>query len=115
MIEAFYAMVAAFAINEIYHVFNRKRLDLLFKNKEPENMRKTDIVYYLVRVLSVVWPIIGLFSSMWPMFAALILASLMKFVLYHISEKSYLAYSILAYPLICISIYVVILAMKFIR
>lgn len=115
MIEAFYAMVAAFAINEIYHVFNRKRLDLLFKNKDPENMRKMDILYYLVRVLSALWPIIGLFSSMWPMFAALILASLLKFAFYHISEKSYIAYSILAYPLISISIYVVILTMKFIR
>jgi len=115
MIEAFYAILVLFALNEIYHVFNRKRLDLLFEKKEPENMRKMDILYYLIRILSAVWPIIGLFSSMWPMFAALILASLLKFAFYHINEKSYIAYYILAYPLISISIYVVILAMKFIR
>lgn len=115
MIQAFYAMVAAFALNEIYHSFNRKRLDLLFAKKQPENMRRMDILYYLVRVLSAVWPFIGLFSSMWPMFACLILASLLKFVFYHISEKSYAVYSLFLYPLISISIYVAILSIRFIR
>ena len=115
MIEAFYAILALFALNEIYHVANRKRLDLLFEKKEPENMRKMDIVHYLLQVLSVVWPIIGLFSSMWPFFIGLMLAGLLKFAIYHVNERAYLAYSNIAYPVILIALYASILAFKFIR
>jgi hypothetical protein len=115
MIEAFYAMVAIFSLNEIYHAFNRKRLDLLFKNKEPENMRKMDILYYLIRVLSAVWPLIGLFSSAWALFLCLIFASVLKFALYHIEERYYRAYSIIAYPIISIAVYIAIFCVKFIR
>lgn len=114
MIEAFYAVVALFALNDIYYIFNRKRLDLLFKNKEPENMRRLDIAHYLLKVLSVVWPIIGLFSSIWPMFVAIMLTAGLRFALYHASKEAYQIYS-KAFPAISISIYVAILAIKFIR
>jgi hypothetical protein len=114
MISAFYAVLVVFILNEIYHFLNRKRLDLLFKNKDVDQMRKMDIIYYLAKVAAVIWPMIGLFSSMWPMFLALIVAGLLQFAFYHISEKSYSVYSAF-HPLIKVSIYVAILAMKFIR
>ena len=115
MIDLFYAIIALFAIDEVYHSFNRKRLDLLFEKKEPENMRRLDVFHYLLQVLSVLWSVIGLFSSMWPLFAGLISAGILKFAIYHLSERTYIAYSRFAYPAILIALYSAILAMKFIR
>ncbi len=114
MISAFYAVLVVFILNEIYHYFNKSRLDLLFKNKDVEHIRKADVAYYLAKVAAVIWPMIGLFSSMWPMFLALIVAGLLQFAFYHINEKSYSVYSAL-HPLIKVSIYAAILVMKFIR
>lgn len=115
MIDAFYLLAAAFLSNEIYHIFNRKRLDLLYEKKQPENIRKIDIFYYLLRVGSAIWPFVGLFSSLWGLFAGLILASFFKFAIYHANEEFYKAYSLLIYPMISIVIYSLIFIFGFIR
>ena len=115
MIDIFYFLAALFVANEIYHLLNRKRLDLLFEKKQLENMRRIDIFYYLLRVGSAIWPFVGLFSSLWGFFAGLILASFLKFAIYHANEEFYKAYSLAIYPIISLIIYSLIFVLGFIR
>lgn len=113
MIEIFYSMLAAFIFAEIYHFMNRERLDLIFKKKILNSIKKMDVVFYISKTLSIFWPIIGLFSSHDDMFMLLIVVNLAKFALYHINGGIYRAY-IMALPWINIAIYISILAYKII-
>ena len=47
-------MLFAFIFSEIYHFYNKKRLDLIFKNKNIETIKKVDIVFYITKLLSAV-------------------------------------------------------------
>lgn len=114
MISGFYAMLFAFIFAEIYHVFNRKRLDLIFKNKNVESIGKFDIFFYIAKLLSIFWPILGLFSSFGGLFMLIIAINLMKFALYHTSDSLYKHY-IRILPWMNVVVYISILAMKFIR
>lgn len=113
MILGFYATLVAFIFAEIYHVFNRKRLDLIFKNKTVESIRKVDIVFYMAKLLSIFWPIIGLFSSFSGLFMLLITINLLKFALYHASDTLYKAY-ISVLPWMNVAVYLSILTLRFI-
>lgn len=107
-------MSSALLLNEIYYIFNKGRLDLIFSKKDVSSIKKSDVLYYLLKVSSVIWPIVGLFSYMWPMFLGFIFLGLSKFMLYHISEKAYYRY-LKAHPYLLIAAYAAILAAKFIR
>jgi len=115
MISAFYFLALLFFLNEVYHLFNKNRLDLLFEKKDPENIRKIDIIYYVLRVGSAIWPFIGLFSSYWGLFSGIILAGLFKFAAYHADDILYSAYSRYFYPIISMIIYLSIFIVGFIR
>jgi len=115
MISTFYLFSLAFMSNEIYHIFNRKWLDLLYKNKNPENMRRVDIVYYLLRVFCVFWTIAGIFSFCWGFFIGLALAALFKFAAYHADEDLYNLYSLYLYPFISLVLYLSIFMAWLIR
>ncbi len=112
MIIGFYAMLFAFIFSEIYHFFNKKRLDLIFKNKDTETIRKVDIIFYMSKLLSIFWPIIGLFSSFNHIFMFIIAINLMKFVLYHFNDMIYKVY-IRILPWMNVSAYIAILLYKF--
>jgi hypothetical protein len=114
MITGFYLTLFAFIFAEIYHFFNKKRLDLIFKNKNVENIKKLDIVFYMMKLLSIFWPLIGLFSSFGDIFMLIIVVNLIKFLFYHLNDRIYKVY-INILPWINISIYLTILFFKFIR
>lgn len=114
MIVAFYAMLFVFIFSEIYHVFNKKRLDLIFKNKNVETIKKVDIVFYLSKLLSIFWPLIGLFSSFSDFFMLIMIVNLMKFLFYHLNDNLYKIY-IKILPWVNITIYLTILFYKFIN
>jgi hypothetical protein len=112
MITGFYAMLFAFIFSEIYHFFNKKRLDLIFKNKDTKTIRKVDIVFYMSKLLSIFWPIVGLFSSFSHLFLLIIVMNLMKFVFYHLNDHIYKVY-ISALPWMNVVVYITILSFKF--
>ena len=112
MITGFYAMLFAFIFSEIYHFFNKKRLDLIFKNKETKTIRKIDIVFYMSKLLSIFWPIVGLFSNFSHLFLLIIVINLMKFVFYHLNDNIYKLY-ISALPWMNVVVYITILSFKF--
>ena len=105
-------MLFAFIFSEIYHFFNKKRLDLIFKNKDIQTIRKIDIVFYMSKLLSIFWPIVGLFSSFSHLFLLIIVMNLMKFVFYHLNDNIYKVY-INALPWMNVVVYIVILSFKF--
>lgn len=111
MITGFYAMLFAFIFSEIYHFFNKKRLDLIFKNKNVESIKKLDIVFYMSKLLSIFWPLVGLFSSFSNIFLLIIVMNLMKFVFYHLQDNIYKVY-INILPWMNIVAYITILYLK---
>jgi len=113
MIVAFYAAIFAFIFAEIYYVFNRKRLDLIFKNKNVESIRKIDIAFYMSKLLSIFWPIVGLFSSFSSLFLLIITINLLKFAIYHTSGPIYKVY-IKVLPWMNVAAYISILWLRFI-
>lgn len=113
MILGFYAMLVAFIFAEIYHVFNRKRLDLIFKNKNVDSIKSVDIAFYMAKLLSIFWPIIGLFSSLSSLFLVIITINLLKFALYHASDSLYKVY-INVLPWMNVAVYLSILTLRFI-
>jgi len=114
MIVTFYIIIFSFIFSEIYHFFNKKRLDIIFKNKDIDTIRKSDGIFYILKILSIIWPIIGLFSSFIDIFLLLIVFNLIKFIFYHISETTY-NYYIRILPFINITLYLIILYYKFIH
>lgn len=111
MVDVFYAFLLVFAMNEIFFVFNRNRLDRNFKNKDIESVKKVDLLHYVLKTMSVIWPIVGLFTSMQYMFLILISIWVLKFVLYHVSERAYLVYSLVT-PLLNAIMYVAIFLLR---
>ena len=111
MIEIFYTLLLIFAINEIFFVFNRDRLDRNFKNKDITSVKKVDLIHYILKTLSVFWPLIGLFSSMYYMFLFVILLWVLKFDLYHVHKRTYAIYA-LVLPLVNAALYVSIFFLR---
>lgn len=112
MITIFYLFLILFITNEIFYFSNRKRLDIFFKKKDPSQIKKIDILYYLIKIMSTVWPIIGLFSSFKGLFLIVLSLGLSKLLFYHLSKKFYNVY-VDVYPIILISVYLTILFYKF--
>jgi len=108
----FYLALILFTLNEIFYFSNRKRLDIFFKKKDSSQIKKIDILYYLIKTTSIIWPIIGLFSSCSVLFLMIILLGFTKFLLYHISNRIYKVYVDL-HPILLISIYLTILFYRF--
>lgn len=112
MITGFYMMLFAFILSEIYHFFNKKRLDLIFKNKDMETIRKVDIIFYMSKLLSIFWPVIGLFSGFSHLFMLIIAINLLKFMIYHLEDNIYKVY-IRLLPWMNVVVYITILSYKF--
>lgn len=114
MIVTFYIIIFTFIFSEIYHFFNKKRLDIIFKNKDINTIRKSDFIFYILKILSIFWSIIGLFSGLSMLFLLLIIVNLMKFVIYHLNDNFYRFY-ISSLHFINIITYITILYFKFIH
>jgi hypothetical protein len=100
-----------FILNEIYYILNMKRLDSSFKDKSQNGVRKLDLFYYVMRILSVPFLIEGILSSFSPVFLLLLSIWIFKIVLYHISDKAY-HFSAIRFPffsIINILVYMIVI------
>jgi len=113
MITFFYTFLLAFIWNEFYYIFNRRRLNTNFENKDIESMRKMDLIYYSTRVLYWIWMIIGMFSGLSIFFIILFSLGFIKFPLYHISSRIYKVYDDIL-PFISVILLITTLVFKFI-
>jgi hypothetical protein len=112
MITIFYIFTLILLLNEIFYIFNRKKLDVFIKGKNIETAKLIDIIPYFLKLCSFVWPLIGLFSTFKEYFLLLICFNLFRFLIYHINNKLYLIY-IHIIPIINIIIYSIILYFEF--
>ena len=60
MTTLFYLFLIIFALNEVYYVFNKSRLDLNMKKRDVDSTKNIDIAHYLLRVMFWIWIVIGL-------------------------------------------------------
>ena len=111
MIYIFYTILFILIINEFLFIFNRKRLNINFKNKNIEKVKFIDVHIYLVKTISIFWPIIGLFSSFYYLFGLIIILNISKFIIYHINILLYSFY-IYILPFLIVIIYSLILYRK---
>ena len=93
MITIFYLISILFAINEIYYVLNKSRLDTNFKNLDLKSSTKIDIAHYLFRIMFWIWMIVGIWSSQSELFILLCSLHLVRFPFYHLSRKLYIIWS----------------------
>ncbi len=85
----FYLISIIFIWTEIYYVFNKKKLDDKFKNKDIRETSILDLIYYFNRFFYYVWLIAGLFSSQQDLFIFLIGLRFLSLPFYHISKRLY--------------------------
>lgn len=90
--STFYILSILFILNELYYISNRMTLDAKFKERELGSFSKIDVIYYLTRVISWVWIVLGCFSSYNMYFYILVSMSLIRLIIYPISKKSYYIY-----------------------
>ena len=93
MITLFYLISILFALNEIYYVFNKSKLDTNFKNLDVKSSTKLDIAHYLLRIMFWVWMIVGIWSSQSNIFMFLTILHLIRFPFYHLSRRLYIIWT----------------------
>ena len=93
MITLFYLISILFALNEIYYVFNKSKLDTNFKNLNVKSSTKLDIAHYLLRIMFWVWMIVGIWSSQSNLFIFLTILHLVRFPFYHLSRRLYIIWT----------------------
>jgi hypothetical protein len=93
MIIIFYLISILFALNEIYYVFNKSKLDTNFKNLDVKSSTKLDIAHYLLRIMFWVWMIVGIWSSQSNLFIFLTILHLVRFPFYHLSRRLYIIWT----------------------
>jgi hypothetical protein len=93
MIILFYLISILFALNEIYYVFNKSKLDTNFKNLDVKSSTKLDIAHYLLRIMFWVWMIVGIWSSQSNLFIFLTILHLVRFPFYHLSRRLYIIWT----------------------
>lgn len=86
----FYLFSILFIANNIYFISNKRKLQLRFSEKI--SFSKVEMLYYLFVVLFWVWVLTGLFSSMYLWFYGLMIVSVIRFPIYHISKSLYKSY-----------------------
>lgn len=85
----FYLFSIVFIWTEIFYVFNKKKLDDKFKNKDLKETSILDLIYYFSRLSYYVWIFFGLFSSQQELFILLLSLRLLSLPFYHISKMLY--------------------------
>ena len=93
MITLFYLISILFALNEIYYVFNKSKLDTNFKNLNVKSSTKLDIAHYLLRIMFWIWMIVGIWSSQSSLFIFLTTLHLIRFPFYHLSRRVYIIWT----------------------
>lgn len=93
MITLFYLISILFALNEIYYVFNKSKLDTNFKNLDVKSSSKLDIAHYLLRIVFWIWMVVGIWSSQSDLFIFLTVLHLIRFPFYHLSRRFYIIWT----------------------
>ena len=93
MITLFYLISILFALNEIYYVFNKSKLDTNFKNLNVKSSTILDIAHYLLRIMFWIWMIVGIWSSQSSLFIFLTTLHLIRFPFYHLSRRVYIIWT----------------------
>lgn len=88
--EIFFLLSILFIINNLYFIYDKPNLELRFDEKL--NFNKLEIFYYLLTALFWVWILVGIFSSHYLFFYALVIISVLRFPIYHISKSLYKSY-----------------------
>lgn len=105
-------MTIAFVLNDVYHLFNHKRMANNYEKRDVMAVRRLDLVHYVVKTLSVVWPFIGIFTPYYHYFLCVIVLWILKFLSYHISKRVYSIYSV-AVPILVATVYAGLLFARF--
>ena len=113
MTTVFYSLSIIFAISEAFYLLNSRRLDLIFDKRDISDISKKYVIYFFVKTISYVWPIVGLFSSHSLFFAALVSIGALKFASYHISRNAYVVI-VFMQPFLNIILYLCIFFSQFI-
>jgi hypothetical protein len=93
MITLFYLISILFALNEIYYVFNKLRLDVNIKTLDIKSFTKLDIAHYLLKIMFWIWMIVGIWSSQSELFIFLTTLHLIIFPFYHLSRRLYIIWT----------------------
>ena len=111
MIYLFYIVLFLLTLNEVLFILNKKRLNVNVKNQNIEKVGFMYVLIYLLKSISIFWPIIGLFSIFHYLFLSVIVLNIFKFVAYHINRLLYSVY-IYILPFLIVIIYSIILYRK---
>lgn len=104
MTTFFYSLSIIFAVSEIFYLLNSRRIDLIFNKRDISDIGKKYVLYFFVKTMSYIWPILGLFSSYSLFFVSLVSVSALKFSSYHISRNAY-SFIVLIQPFLNIILY----------
>lgn len=85
----FYFLTIFYIWSEIYYVYNKKKLDISFRNKDISSITKLDLLFYICKFTFFIWIIFGLWSSQKDLFILLFVLNFIKFPFFHISKKLY--------------------------
>jgi hypothetical protein len=74
-----------FILMNLYYLFNYRKLDKKFSERDKNS--KLDLVYYILKLFSWVWIIIGLFLQNNILFILLLTMGLLRIPIYHINPN----------------------------
>ena len=101
----FYVILVVLVLNDVYYLFNKRRLISNFQNRDLLSVRRLDLAYYTIKAVSIFWPFIGLFSDFQTYFLCVVVLWLLRFVIYHLSKKFYTFYALIV-PFVIDFIYI---------
>lgn len=109
MITVYYIFSILFIWMNAYYFININKLDIRFKYKDKSSLTKTQLFYYLTKVLYWIWIPLGLLTDQYHMFILLIILGGLRFPFYHINNKLFKIYNLLLPVISIIVIFVTIL------
>jgi hypothetical protein len=84
MITLFYSLSSIFIFGNIYYLLNYKRLDKRFIERDKNS--KIDLLYYIIKVLFLIWSIVGIFTPMKYIFLLIISIGLIRIPMFYINK-----------------------------
>jgi hypothetical protein len=85
MLTLFYLFTLIFIWSNFYYLLNYKRLDLPLSERKIN--KKTDLIYYSIKVIFILWLIISLFLNPNIFIYSIIGLLLLRIPLYHMNKK----------------------------
>jgi len=105
----FYLMPILFIWSEIYHIKNRDRLYIRFNQRQFGSSTKIDYIFYLTKVLYLLWIVVGIFSAKSNLFLLILLVSAIRYLILLFKSKKFNDIYDIVSSFICIAILAYIL------